>query len=322
MENKSHALAAGSFVLLLLTLLVSAALWLTRDDHAQRTYLLSGNVNVDGLQPQASVRYHGVPVGKVTAIGLDPQNRTQVLVHIAIDDQAPITTSTFATLGAQGVTGLAYIALDDASPDSAALATEAQQPARIPLREGLISRLTDQGERLLGKLDQSSAQLNQLLSPQNQRTLMTAIGNLGRAAADLQQLSAQARHSWPGLVQAGQDTMASLQVAAQRIGDGADEARAAALAFGQMARRMTAPGGTLDRLDQGADVLVATGQTLRNSTLPAVQQAVQEAARTTHQIGDLAQALSDQPQALFFGKPTPRPGPGEPGFSVPAATPN
>jgi phospholipid/cholesterol/gamma-HCH transport system substrate-binding protein len=34
MENKSHAIAAGSFVLLLVALLISMAAWLTRDSSA------------------------------------------------------------------------------------------------------------------------------------------------------------------------------------------------------------------------------------------------------------------------------------------------
>lgn len=320
MENKSHALAAGSFVLLLLALLITAAVWLTRDTRALREFLLSGNVNVTGLQPQASVRYHGVPVGKVTAIGLDPQARAQVLVRIAVDDQAPITTSTFATLGVQGVTGLAFIALDDATPASAVLITSAGELARIPLRAGLMTRLTDQGERVLGQLEQSSQRLNELLAPQNQRTLLHAVDNLGKAAEDLQQLSAQARQSWPALVRSGQDTLAVLQATSKRVGDSANEARASALAFRRVTERMYASGGTLDKLESGAEVLVATGQTLRSSTLPAVQQTLQEAARTTRQIGELAQTLSDNPQALLVGQPAPRPGPGEPGFVAPAAS--
>lgn len=320
MENKSHALAAGSFVLLMLALLITAAVWLTRDTRALREFLLSGNVNVTGLQPQASVYYHGVPVGKVTAIGLDPDARTQVLVRIAVDDQAPITSSTFAALGVQGVTGLAFIALDDATPSSAALTTQAGQPARIPLRAGLMNRLADQSERLLGQLEQSSQRFNELLATQNQRTLLRAVDNLAKAAEDLQQLSAQARQSWPALVRSGQDTLTVLQATSKRVGDSADEARASALAFRRVTERMDAPGGTLDQLDWGAEVLVATARTLNNSTLPAVQQAVQDAARTTRQIGDLAHTLSDNPQTLLLGAPAPPPGPGEPGFSAPAVT--
>lgn len=57
MENKSHALAAGLFVLFVTVLLITLAVWLTRDTRQLRSYELSGAVNLSGLQPQASVRY-------------------------------------------------------------------------------------------------------------------------------------------------------------------------------------------------------------------------------------------------------------------------
>ena len=111
MENKSHALAAGTFVLALLAVLIALAVWLTRDNRALRTFELSSASAVTGLQPEASVRFKGVDVGKVTAIGFDPLQVGHVLIRIAVDDQTPLTESTFATLGFQGVTGLAFIAL-------------------------------------------------------------------------------------------------------------------------------------------------------------------------------------------------------------------
>lgn len=320
MENKSHALAAGSFVLLLLALLAAAAVWLTRETRTQRSFELSGNVNVAGLQPQASVRYRGVAIGKVSAIALDPQTRGNVLVRIAVDDAAPITTSTYATLGVQGITGLAFIALDDATPGSPTLATTDQQPARITLREGWVQRLSLQGERLMAQLEQNSQQLNALLSPQNQRTLMTTIDQLGRAASDLQRLSAQARQSWPALTESAQATLLTLQTTSQRVGDSADVARNAVLDLRRMNERLTSRGGTLDKINLGLDALVATEQTLRLKTLPTVQQVLQDAAHSTRQIGALAQTLRTHPQALLLGAPTPQPGPGEAGFDTPPSS--
>jgi len=319
MENKSHALAAGLFVLLLTAMLIATAVWLTRDTRAMREYELSGAINVSGLQPQANVRYRGVVVGKVIAIRLDPQARSQVLVRIAVDEQAPITTTTVATLGVQGVTGLAFIALDDNTSTSPPLPANGEQARRIPLQAGLMGRLTEQGERLLGQLEQSSQRFNQLLAPQNQQTLMTAVDKLGQAASDLQQLSAQVRQTWPELAQSGRETLAALKTTSARVGTSADEARASARAFRLVTERMYAPGGTLDQLDHGADILVTSGQTLRISTLPRVNQALTEVARATHQIGALTQTLSDNPQALLLGSPTAPPGPGEPGFVAPAA---
>jgi phospholipid/cholesterol/gamma-HCH transport system substrate-binding protein len=259
-------------------------------------------------------------VGKVSAIRLDPQTSGQVLVRISVDDSVPITTRTFASLGFQGVTGLAFIQLEDALADAASPASPQPLPpnSRILLKPGLMSKLTDRGERLLGQLEQSSQRVNQLLSADNQHTLMSAVSHIGQAAAELQQLTAQARSSWPELAKSSQDTLAVIKATSLRVADSADAARTSARAFQRVTERMYAPGGTLDKLSQGADILVATGQTLRVNTLPRVDQAVLEATRTTRQLGDLTQTLTDNPQALLLGKPSIAPGPGEPGFVAPA----
>ncbi|MDD2810585.1 MlaD family protein [Rhodoferax sp.] len=319
MENKSHAVAAGSFVLLLTAVLMALAVWLTRDTRALVSYELAGAVNVSGLQPQASVRYLGVPVGKVSAIGLDPLTPGQVLVQIAVEDSAPITSRTTASLGFQGVTGLAFIQLDDAP-----LAATAASPSRLPqhsrllLKPGLMSTLADRGERLLGQLEQSAQRANQLLAPDHQQALMTAVRQIGLAAAELQQLSAQTRNHLPALAQASQDTLAVVKATAQRVGDSADAARTSARAFQRVTERMFASGGTLDQFSQFTEVWVATGQAVRHRTVPELELVLQGAQRTTQGLNELANTLADQPQALLLGKPAAEPGPGEPGFAPPA----
>jgi phospholipid/cholesterol/gamma-HCH transport system substrate-binding protein len=231
-----------------------------------------------------------------------------------VEAEAPISTATQASLGYQGVTGLAFIALEDAGVPGTPLPAD----SRIPLKPGLMGRLTDQGERILTQLEMAGTRINQLLSPDNQQALMSTVRQFGQTAAELQQLTSQARQAWPDLAQTSRDTLASMKATSISVGRSADEARASAYAFRLVTERMYAPGGTLDRLDLGADILVATGTSLRISTLPLVDQAVLEAAHTTHQLGELTQALSDNPQALLLGKPVAPPGPGEPGFAAPA----
>ena len=74
MENKSHALAAGLFVVVLMALVIGLSLWLGRDNTAYTRYELSTQERVSGLQMQAAVRYKGVPVGKVVGIEFDSPN--------------------------------------------------------------------------------------------------------------------------------------------------------------------------------------------------------------------------------------------------------
>lgn len=321
MENKSHALAAGSFVLAMLALLVGLAVWLTRDTRELRVYELSSSETVTGLQPQASVRYKGVNVGKVMAIGFDPQYRGHILIRIAIDERAPITQSTFATLGFQGITGLAFVQLDDSGESKELLAAGTEPPPRIAMRPSLMAKLTDRGEKILVHLEESSLRVNQLLNADNQKRLMSAIGNLGQAAAGIAELTEQARKELPQLAHEASATLKTMKETSVRVGQSADDARASAKAFKVVSDRMSEKGGTLEKMAMAADVMGATGQTMNIATLPRMHRAVEDAAHTARQVSRAADTFNDNPQSLLFGIGTLPPGPGEPGFSVIGAKP-
>src|SRR3982751_4941514 len=141
MENKAHAFAAGAFVLGLVAALVALVIWFTRDNTVRNVYELSTRDAVSGLQPQAMVRYRGIAVGKVTSIDFDPKVKGNVRVRITVDERVPLTTSTFATLSYQGVTGLAFIALDDKVGSNVMLKPNDDDPPRIPLKPSLLAQL-------------------------------------------------------------------------------------------------------------------------------------------------------------------------------------
>ena len=329
MENKSHAVAAGAFVLAIAALLVSLAVWLMRDTSEQRVFEISSSDGVTGLQSQAGVRYKGVLVGRVTDIALDAQKRGNVLVRIAVNDSVPITTATYASLGFQGVTGLAFIQLDDAGASSQTLAGSGTQVARIPMRPGMVSRFTSQGGQLLDQLEQASGRANSLLAADNQKALMEAIRNMGQAAASIQQLTQRADQmlgpaaagesmNLPHLVAQTEVTLKSMQATSDRLGVSADAVRTSADEFKQMSARMNAPGGTLDKIAQSTDVLASTGQSLNATLVPRLNRTADEATRTVRQMGRVADAVNETPQSLILGRGATQPGPGEPGFSAPA----
>ena len=320
MENKSHALAAGTFVVLLLALVIALSVWLTRDTRDLQIYELSSSDAVTGLQPQASVRYKGVNIGKVTAIGLDPQKAGNVLIQVAIDGQAPITESTFATLGFQGVTGLSFVQLDDKGESKVELPRGGTPPARIPMRPSLLTKLSDQGEDLLAKLISGSNQVNTLLSDQNQQALMHAIDNMSQAAAGLQQLTATTNKALPQFLEEGRATLKVIQDTSDRVGDSADEAKRSAASFKQTTERMNAKDGTLDQLARGVETLAVTGQTLNAASLPRLNRAVDDTARAARQVSRAVNSVNDNPQSLIFGHGPIAPGPGEAGFTAPTVT--
>jgi phospholipid/cholesterol/gamma-HCH transport system substrate-binding protein len=305
MENKSHAIAAGIFVVAVAALLIALAAWLARDTTEQRVFELSSREGVTGLQPQAGVRYKGVSVGRVTAIELDSKVPGNVLVRIAVNDAAPITTSTFATLGFQGVTGLAFIQLDDTGESTQAVTRTGDALPRIPLRASLVSRLTDQGAQLLGHLEQASQRMNALLAPENQKNLMGAISNMGQAAAHASQLAQRVEQAnLPQLIQEGSVVLNKMKETSERLGASGDAVKKSSDEFRRMSTRMSEPGGTLDKIAQGANALVATGQSVNTILVPRLSRTVD--------------AVNENPQSLLLGKGAAQPGPGENGFVTPS----
>ncbi len=333
MENKSHALAAGAFVLLVSALVIALAAWLSRDNKIRDVYEFSTRDSVTGLSPQSAVRYRGISVGKVDAIEFDPQVKGNVLVTLMVDDGTPITKSTFATLGYQGVTGLAYVQLDDDGKSTEPLSTNSSQPARLPLRPSLISKLTDQGSNILVQVEETTQRLNQLLSPDNQKALVGALQSTAQSAAQVGAMSQRVqtimdaqfgpeRADIPALVKSTTNTMKTLQTSATEFNKLSQEATRAAASVTALGTKLGDKDGVLEQVAQGSAALTQSAQTLNAQTLPRITRTVDDAAKSARNLDRLITNLGDNPQSLIYGNGNAQPGPGEPGFTPPPAVPS
>ena len=305
MENKAHALIAGVFVLLVTALLALLAIWLTRDSSQRDLYEISTSETISGLQPQAAVRFRGVPVGKVERIGFDAKAKGNVLIDISIDRGAPVTKSTFATVASQGVTGLGFIQLDDNGESAERLLPNDEAPPRIPLKPGGLDKLLKQSEAIFNQAEQATGRLNQLLSDENQKAVTTAVTQLAEATGSINRVAKGLEPTvatLPALSRDSNATMKALKTASDEVGTAA--------------RRLNEKGGPLDKLGEGGTALAAGIETFSAATLPKLGQVADETARTMRQLRRTVNAVDDNPQALIFGNGRPIPGPGEPGFTA------
>lgn len=317
MENKAHALAAGIFVVAVTVLLIALAAWLTRETGVRHVYEISTRESITGLQEQAPVRYRGVDVGKVSSIAFDSKHQGNVLVQLEIDEGAPITRETFAALSFQGVTGLAFVQLDDSGKPAPRLPPDDENPPRIPLKPGLLSKLAERGEVILEQVEETTKRMNQLLGEPNQKRFASTLENLDAAAASASQLAQRldrtvAQRVDPVLAEAA-ETMKSFEKSADEIGRTAAE-------FRQTASRLNAQDGPIDRLAEGTAALSHAADAFNASTLPRINRVTEETSRAVRQLGRTANQIGDNPQSLLYGTGPVPPGPGEPGFTTPGAS--
>ena len=320
MENKAHAMVAGAFVLAVSALLALLAVWLLRDTSQRDMYEMSTSETVSGVQPQAVVRFRGVPVGKVELIGFDNKVKGNVLIRISIDRSAPVTKSVFATVASQGVTGLGFIQLDDSGASAERLVPNDDDPPRIPLKPGGLEKLLKQSEVIFDQVEQASTKLNQMLAEDNQKRLVVALESMGQAANNVSSLSTTLTSILNA--QLGPDKVniprlvKNLDTAVVSLQDTSTKAGAAIAEVGITAKRLNEKGGPLDKLSEGGTALAAGVETFSAATLPKLGAVADETARTMRQLGRTVHAVDDNPQSLIFGNGPPQPGPGEPGFSA------
>jgi phospholipid/cholesterol/gamma-HCH transport system substrate-binding protein len=329
MENRAQALLAGFFTLGVAALAIALGLWLSRDTRERTPFEIAATESVAGLVPQAAVTYKGLPVGKVTRIGLSDQEPGRVIVSIRVEANVPITASTYAQLAYQGVTGLTYIALDDSGvvpqkvgngpgpvASAAVPVTLPKGPSgvpRIPLKPSLLTTLAGQGEALVGRVGSVLGRANDWLAPENQQRFASTLASFEKAAQGAARLADEAR---PVVAKAGRDlgqvsadtsrTLATIDATAQTVNRSAQV----------LTQQVTAPGGTLERANAALDATAQAAAQANASTLPRMQNAADETTRTGRSVQRATSALAEEPSAVIFGRSL-QPGPGEPGFVAP-----
>jgi phospholipid/cholesterol/gamma-HCH transport system substrate-binding protein len=310
MENRSHALMTGFFTIALLVAAVLAGLWFNRDRTEKVPYEIVTTQSIPGLNPQAAVRYRGLEVGRVDDIIFDPRVTGQILIKLSVDAGSPITTTTFASLGYQGVTGIAFVQLDDDRTGSPLVHSDAEHVARIPLRPGLLDQLEKRGLAILEKTEHITASIDKLMSPENQQTIIGAFDNIGKAASAYGALPAKL-----------EPTLDRLPALANKLDGLATSATSMTHNFDRLATGLQAPDGPIARLNTTVDrvgtSLEGVTSDLELQTLPHVTEMTDEAKTSLRAIKRTANSLSDRPQSLLFGSPDLQPGPGEPGFVAP-----
>jgi phospholipid/cholesterol/gamma-HCH transport system substrate-binding protein len=310
MENRAYAILTGLFTLVFGGTLILAVLWFRGDTRQYERYVLVSRYSVNGLYPQSEVRFRGIIVGKVQSLEVDPADLRNILVHVVVERKLPITKGTFGQLGYQGVTGLAYVILDDDGSNPQPLTSPAGKPAIIPMRPNLFDDLASAGQGLVNQANQLLERLNRIVSEENEQRLAATLKNFEDASSQIE----PALRAIPRVAERMnrfldeenaeriKRSLANLELATGAIAPMAEDSRKALANIQAMSER-------LDRVSAEMAVEVSEG------TLPRINNLVDQLTEDSRDLKRVLLQLERDPQSLLFGKTPTSPGPGEPGFS-------
>jgi phospholipid/cholesterol/gamma-HCH transport system substrate-binding protein len=167
METDNNYLVEGLFIIGMAVAAGIFAIWIAGTGHRDDvTYRIHFADSVSGLSVGDPVKFHGVNVGTVKTIGLDPVDPRLVQVDIRLRKGTPVKTDTKATLDFKGITGVVFIELDGGSPSAPALvASNGQdQPPEIPSQKGTLALILEMVPKLLEKFSTIENQVKKVVT--------------------------------------------------------------------------------------------------------------------------------------------------------------
>lgn len=177
MVTKAQKIRLGVFILLtFILMLVFIVLIVGRQVFERRdTYrIVYENISVSGLQVGAQVKYHGIRIGRVDALRIDPENVNNVIVDISVEQGTPIKSDAQAQLIIVGITGLKQIEILGGTNEAPTLEPGSTIMAGISLFDDISGR----AEIILNKLDVVLSNIAGLTNPYNQEKLTNILTNL------------------------------------------------------------------------------------------------------------------------------------------------
>ncbi|MAT65121.1 MAG: mammalian cell entry protein [Gammaproteobacteria bacterium] len=307
METRVQYVLVGLFVIVLSAAGVGLSLWLAFGDITTdyRTYQIHMTESVSGLYRDAPVRYHGVEVGKVRALKLNPTDPERVIVTVDIESDIPIRIDTLATLKVQGLTGIASVELAGGKVSSPLLtAAPGQEYPVIDTGPSLFSRLDNTLSELADNLNRVARDLHALLDTDNREAFGTTLENLAllsESLAEQRQTLARGTRDAARFFEAAAEAGEALPPLLERLQAGSRSLEGMAEDFtatSQALRRQVETGG--QGLGQVTDQL-----------LPQFQQLMEELHGLSGDMRRLVGDLEQNPSRLLHGEPARPLGPGE-----------
>ncbi|MGH6760202.1 MAG: MlaD family protein [Phyllobacterium sp.] len=316
METKANYVLVGIFTLAICMASFFFVYWMARYGESRDTAKLEIRIqgSVTGLSVGSQVLFNGIKVGDVRRLFIDQGNPDVVIAETEISRSTPITRSTKASLGFQGLTGQAYVELNGGKANEPNLLDEAEKDeaiARIDADPSAVNNLLQMAQDIFSRIESVMVSLEKFIDETREPLVDTVkntkqftdalaqnthvIDELGKSAGDVSKVISDAREMMARLNAASVRVDSVLTKVDGLLSSGGDgvvgEARETLKSFKQVADTLNARLGPItDNLSR------FSGQGLRD-----VEALVSESRRSISRIERAISDIERDPQRLIFG---------------------
>lgn len=182
--SRAQQARLGVFLIIgvsMLALFVAVPLGVKLNDKYKKYSAFFSGESLSGLEQGATVKFNGVPIGKVEKIKYLPDDLLRVRVEIKIQDDFPMKVDMIATTSSMGITGLKYIEITGGTNSSASL----KPGSEIPTKKSMMSTITGKAEVIMAKVELLLNNLNDISNPDSLKSIREILGNLETISADV-----------------------------------------------------------------------------------------------------------------------------------------
>jgi len=291
----------GAFVILGFVFIIGIWLWFSASKRqAYDTYQVVFHEPVDGVTTNSIVKYNGVEVGKVAMIELDKHDPSSIVVNININQGLPITSTTYATIKSQGITGMSFINLSLEKGKKYTIIPVHDKPPYpdIPSKPSLLYSLSEQAQSVTGNIKDISVDIKAMLNESNLAHINNIVSNLDKLTAALAKQSGNI-----------DKTINQVNEVLVNFNSNAKNLNGAIVQLTTLTQSLQKNSDSLDNVLNSLQ-----NNTLRNINtvfLPNLNQTVINMSRSSAEVNELMQTINQNPSVLIRGKAPTKPGPGE-----------
>ncbi len=316
MYSKINYTAVGFFVMIFMVGVVWFGFWLAGYGLQQEYdyYRVEMNESISGLSKDSVVKLHGVDVGSVSAIGINPHNIETVELVLALDHGTPIREDMVIFTEMYGVTGLSYLQIEGGTNRAKPLRAKApHQLPTIPTAPSLMYKVGHKFERLSGDLSAVLGQGGKLFSTKNLENIekiLTHIEKITGAGLEdrLEDSLAQFDHTFTELEAVISDMNHSFHQSVEKFGMMQEDFAQIKSETITMLKKVTQTSRSFNRTTLGVERTLKRGDyNLRRIFEPMLI----EIEILSQQLHTLSRELGQSPSDLLMKSRRRRGGPGE-----------